>query len=112
MPKAEKIIRASHKLPYGGGLLAKRNGTDNLTKKGMAVTGVVAGSNNLVVWGDKKLRQFSTTKQPLIEWSHNNGEKWTELQVNNHVTHVWFDRNDGLYAATEKRIMGRYDIKK
>ena len=99
-----EIIRASHKLPYGGGLLAKRNGTDNLTKKGMAITGVVAGSNNLVVWGDKKPTQFSTTKQPFIEWSLNNGESWTELQVNNYVTHAWFDRNDELYAATEKEL--------
>ena len=98
------VVSAIHKLPYGGGLLSKRNGTDNLTKKGMAITGVVAGNNNLVVWGDKKPTQFSTTKQPFIEWSHNNGETWTELQANNYVTHAWFDRNDQLYAATEKEL--------
>ena len=98
------VIRAGHKLPYGGGLISRRNGTDNLTKKGMAITGVVAGNNNLVVWGDKKPTQFSTTKQPFIEWTHNNGESWTELQVNNYVTHAWFDMNDELYAATEKEL--------
>ena len=98
------VVSAIHKLPYGGGLLSKHKGTDNLTKKGMAITGVVAGKNNLVVWGDKKPTQFSTTKQPFIEWSHNNGESWTELQVNNYVTHAWFDMNDQLYAATEKEI--------
>ena len=99
-----EVVSAIHKLPYGGGLLSKRNGTDNLTKKGMAITGVVAGKNKLVVWGDKKPTQFSTTKQPFIEWSHNNGESWTELQVNNYVTHAWFDMNNQLYAATEKEL--------
>ncbi|WP_144512909.1 hypothetical protein [Bacillus sp. FJAT-22090] len=98
------VVSASHKLPYGGGLLARRNGSDNLTKKGMAITGVVAGKNNLVVWGDKKPTQFSTTKQPFIEWSHNKGETWTELRANNYVTHAWFDRNGQLYVATEKEI--------
>lgn len=98
------VVSAIHKLPYGGGLLSKRMGTDRLTKKGMAVTGIVAGNNNLVVWGDKEPTQFSTTKQPFIEWSHNNGESWTELQVNHYVTHAWFDRNDQLYAATEKEL--------
>lgn len=98
------VVSAIHKLPYGGGLLSKRNGSDNLTKKGMAITGVVAGKNNLVVWGDKKPTQFSTTKQPFIEWSHNNGETWTELQANNYVTHAWFDINDQLYVATEKEL--------
>ena len=99
-----EVVSAIHKLPYGGGLLSKHKGTDNLTKKGMAITGVVAGKNKLVVWGDKKPTQFSTTKQPFIEWSHNNGESWTELQVNNYVTHAWFDMNNQLYAATEKEI--------
>ncbi|SEM43716.1 hypothetical protein SAMN04487786_1795 [Paenisporosarcina quisquiliarum] len=98
------VVSAIHKLPYGGGLLSKGMGTDNLTKKGMAITGVVAGNNNLVVWGDKKPTQFSTTKQPFIEWSHNNGETWTELQANKYVTHAWFDRNDQLFAATEKEL--------
>lgn len=98
------VVSAIHKLPYGGGLLSKRNGSDNLTKKGMAITGVVAGKNNLVVWGDKKPTQFSTTKQPFIEWSLNNGETWTELQANNYVTHAWFDINDQLYVATEKEV--------
>jgi hypothetical protein len=98
------VVSAIHKLPYGGGLLSKHKGTDNLTKKGMAITGVVAGKNKLVVWGDKKPTQFSTTKQPFIEWSHNNGESWTVLPVNNYVTHAWFDKNDRLFAATEKEI--------
>ncbi len=98
------VVSAIHKLPYGGGLIAKRNGINNLTKKGMAITGVVAGKTTLVVWGDKKPTQFSITKQPFIEWSHNNGESWTELQVNNNVTHAWFDRNDRLYIATENEL--------
>ena len=98
------VVSAFHKLPYGGGLISKHIGTDKLTKKGMAITGVVAGNNNLVVWGDKKPTQFSTTKQPFIEWSHNNGDSWTELQINNYVTHAWFDRNDQLYIATEKEL--------
>ncbi|WP_186673784.1 hypothetical protein [Sporosarcina sp. BP05] len=98
------VVRASHKLPFGGGLLNKRNGTDNLTKKGMAITGVVAGNNNLASWGDKKPTQFSVTKQPFIEWSLNNGESWTELQANGYVTHAWFDTNDQLYVATEKEL--------
>ena len=98
------VVSAIHKLPYGGGLLSKRNGTENLTKKGMAITGVVAGNNNLVVWGDKKPTQFSTTNQPFIEWSQNNGESWAELQANGYVTHAWFDRNDRLYVATEKEL--------
>ncbi|TDX89725.1 UNVERIFIED_CONTAM: hypothetical protein BJ099_1395 [Lysinibacillus xylanilyticus] len=98
------VVSAIHKLPYGGGLISKRIGIDNITKKGMAITGVVAGNNNLVVWGDKKPTQFSTTKQPFIEWSHNNGETWTELQANNFVTHAWFDINDQLYVATEKEL--------
>ena len=102
--KNGEVVSAIHKLPYGGGLISKRIGTENLTKKGMAITGVVAGNNNLVVWGDKKPTQFSTTKQPFIEWSHNNGETWTELQANNYVTHAWFDMNDQLYAATEKEL--------
>ena len=99
-----EVVSAIHKLPYGGGLLSKHKGTDSLTKKGMAIMGVVAGKNNLVVWGDKKPTQFSTTKQPFFEWSPNNGESWTELRVNNYVTHAWFDRNNQLYAATEKEI--------
>ncbi|WP_336498524.1 hypothetical protein [Psychrobacillus sp. FJAT-51614] len=98
------VVSAIHKLPYGGGLLSKRMGTDALTKKGMAITGVVAGNNNLVVWGDKKPTQFSTTKQPFIEWSQNKGETWTQLRFNNYVTHAWFDRNDQLYATTEKEL--------
>jgi len=98
------VVSAIHKLPYGGGLMSRRNGTDNLTKKGMAITGVVAGKNNLVVWGDKKPTQFSTAKQPFIEWSQNNGESWTGLQANNYVTHAWFDMNDQLFAATEKEL--------
>jgi hypothetical protein len=98
------VVSAIHKLPYGGGLISKRNGSDNLIKKGMAITGVVAGKNNLVVWGDKKPTQFSTTKQPFIEWSNNNGETWKELQANNYVTHAWFDINDRLYVATEKEL--------
>jgi hypothetical protein len=44
------VVSAIHKLPYGGGLISKRIGTDNLTKKGMAITGVVAGNKYLVVW--------------------------------------------------------------
>lgn len=98
------VVSAIHKLPYGGGLISKRKGTENLTKKGMAITGVVAENNNLVVWGDKKPTQFSTTKQPFIEWTQNNGKTWTELKVNNYVTHAWFDRNDQLYVATEKEL--------
>lgn len=98
------IVSAVHKLPYGGGLISKRIGTDTVTKKGMAIMGVVARNNNLVVWGDKKPTQFSTIKQPFIELSHNNGESWTELQVNNYVTHAWFSKNDQLYAATEKEL--------
>ena len=97
------VVSAIHKLPYGGGLISKRIDT-NLTKKGMAITGVVVGNNKLVVWGDKNPTQFSTTKQPFIEWSHNKGETWTELQANNYVTHAWFDRNDQLYVATEKEL--------
>ncbi|MFJ7730772.1 hypothetical protein ACIQXF_02640 [Lysinibacillus sp. NPDC097231] len=98
------VVSAIHKLPNGGGLISKRNGINNLTKKGMAITGVVAEKNSLVVWGDKKPTQFSTTKQPFIEWSHNNGDTWTELQANNYVTHAWFDINDQLYVATEKEV--------
>lgn len=98
------VVSANHKLPYGGGLLSKRIGNETLTKSGMAITGVFAGNNNLVVWGDKKPTQFSTTKKPFIEWSHNNGESWTELQANNYVTHAWFNENDQLYAATEKEL--------
>lgn len=98
------VASAIHKLPNGGGLISKRSGTDNLTKKGMAITGVVAGDNNLVVWGDKKPTQFSTTKQPFIQWSHNNGETWTELKVNNYVTHAWFDMYDQLFVTTEKEL--------
>ncbi|MGE7694698.1 WD40/YVTN/BNR-like repeat-containing protein [Lysinibacillus sp. NPDC094177] len=105
------VVSAVHKLPYGGGLISKRIGTENLTKKGMAITGIVAGKNNLVVWGDKKPTQFSTTKQPFIEWSHNNGESWTELQANNYVTHAWFDINDQLYVATEKELWARITSK-
>lgn len=99
------VVSAIHKLPNGGGLISKRNGINNLTKKGMAITGVVAEKNTLVVWGDKKPTQFSTTKQPFIEWSHNNGDTWTELQANNYVTHAWFDINDQLYVATEKEVL-------
>ncbi|SOC44474.1 WD40/YVTN/BNR-like repeat-containing protein [Ureibacillus acetophenoni] len=99
-----EVVSAIHKLPYGGGLISRRNGTDNLTKKGMAITGVVAGKNYLVVWGDRKPTQFSTTKQPFVEWSENNGETWTELQTNNYVTHTWFDRNNQLYVATDKEL--------
>ncbi len=102
--KNGEVVSAIHKLPYGGGLLSKRSGTENLTKKGMAIMGVVAGNNNLVVWGDKKPTQFSTTKQPFIEWSHNNGETWTVLQATNYVTHAWFDMNDQLYAAMETEL--------
>jgi hypothetical protein len=98
------VVSAIHKLPYGGGLISKRIGNDNLTKKGMAITGVVAGNQYLVIWGDKKPTQFSTTNQPFIEWSHNNGETWTELQANNYVTQAWLDMNDRLYAATEKEL--------
>jgi hypothetical protein len=98
------VVSATHKLPNGGGLLSKRIGTDNLTKKGMAITGVTAGDSKLVVWGDKEPTQFSTTKQPFIEWSQDNGETWIELQTKNYVTHAWFDRNDELYAATDKEL--------
>ncbi|OMC81599.1 hypothetical protein BK128_21740 [Viridibacillus sp. FSL H7-0596] len=102
--KNGEIVSAVHKLPYGGGLISKRIGTDTVTKRGMAIMGVVARNNNLVVWGDKKPTQFSTTKQSFIELSHNNGETWTELQANNYVTHAWFNKNDQLYAATEKEL--------
>ncbi|WP_347790152.1 hypothetical protein [Solibacillus sp. CAU 1738] len=98
------VVSAIHKLPYGGGLISKRIDTENLTKKGMAITGVVAGNKDLVVWGDKKPTQFSTTKQPFIEWSDNNGETWTGLQANSYVTHAWFNLKDQLYAATEKEL--------
>ena len=98
------VVSADHKLPYGGGLISKRIGTDTVTKKGMAIMGGVARNNNLVVWGDKKPTQFSTTKQPFIELSLNNGESWTELQANNYVTHAWFNKNNQLYAATEKEL--------
>ncbi len=101
-----EIVGARHKVPKGGGVIKARLGSDEseISKKGMAIMGVIAGNKNLVVWGDKKPTQFSTTKQPFIEWSHNNGETWTELQTNNYVTHAWFDRNDRLYAATEKEL--------
>ncbi|WOV83785.1 hypothetical protein PGH26_13010 [Sporosarcina jeotgali] len=99
-----EVVSAGHKLPYGGGLLSKRNGTDNLTKKGMAITGVVAGNSSLVVWGDKKPTQFGVAKQPFIECSQNNGETWTELQADIYVTYAWFDSNDRLYVATEKEL--------
>jgi hypothetical protein len=102
--KNGEVVGARHKVPIGGGLLSKRDGTDNLTKKGMAITGVVAGNKQVVIWGDKKPTQFSVTKQPFIEWSQNNGESWTELQVNNYITHAWFDMKDQLYAATEKEL--------
>lgn len=100
----KEVVSAIHKLPYGGGLISKRMDTDTLTKKGMAITGVVAGKNNLVVWGDKKPTQFSTTQQPFIELIDNNGETWTELKVNDYLTHAWFDKNDQLYVATEKEL--------
>ena len=99
-----EVIEAVHKLPYGGGLITKEVGSENLNKKGMAITGVVAGKDKLVVWGDKKPTQFSTAKQPFIEWSLNGGKKWTKLRVNKYVKHAWFDRNDQLYAVTEKEI--------
>lgn len=98
------IVSAIHKLPYGGGLLSKHIGIENLTKKGMAITGVVSGAEKLVIWGDKKPTQFSTTKQPFIEWSHNNGEKWTKLRVNNYVTQAWLGKSDQLFVATEKEL--------
>lgn len=100
-----EVVGASHKLPYGGGLISKRVGSENLTKKGMAITGVADGNQKLVVWGDKKPTQFSTSNQPFIEWSDNGGKKWTKLRADNYVTHAWFDRNDQLYAVTEKEIL-------
>ena len=99
------VLSAAHKLPFGGGLISKRNGAETITKKGKAITGAVAGNKYLAIWGDKKPTQFSTTNQPFIEWSHDNGETWTELQVTNYVTHAWFDINDQLYAATEKELL-------
>ncbi|MFJ8067149.1 WD40/YVTN/BNR-like repeat-containing protein [Psychrobacillus sp. NPDC096426] len=104
--KNGEIVRASHKVSVGGGLIKARLGSDEsvTSKKGMAIMGGIAENKYLVVWGDKKPSQFSTTKQPFIEWSHNNGETWTALQVDNYVTHAWFDRNDQLYVATEKEI--------
>ena len=99
-----EVVSAVHKLPYGGGLIARHKGSDTVTKKGMAITGVVAGKKNLVVWGDKKPTQFSTTKQPFIEWSHNNGATWIKLQTNDYVTHAWFNKKDQLYAALEKEL--------
>lgn len=98
------VVSAIHKLPYGGGLISQRIDTRNLTKKGMAITGVVAGNKYLVIWGDKKPTQFSTTNQPFIERSHNNGGIWSELQVHNFVKHAWFDMDDQLFAATEKEL--------
>ncbi|WP_214484717.1 hypothetical protein [Bacillus sp. SM2101] len=98
------VVSAIHKLPYGGGLISKRNGIENVTRKGMAITGVVAGNKSIVVWGDEKPTQFSTTNKPFIELSHNNGETWTELQANSYVTHAWFDMDGQLYTATEKEL--------
>ncbi|MGE7837253.1 hypothetical protein [Viridibacillus arvi] len=100
------IVGATHKVPIGGGVIKARLGSDEsvTSKKGMAIMGVIAENKYLVVWGDKKPTQFSTTKQPFIEWSHNNGESWTELQVNNYVTRAWFNKNDQLYVATEKEL--------
>jgi hypothetical protein len=98
------VVSAIHKLPYGGGLISKRLGSDHLTKKGKAITGVVAGNKNLLIWGDKKPTQFSTNNQPFIEWSHNNGEKWKKVQIDNSVKHAWFDKDDQLYVATEKEL--------
>lgn len=102
--KTGDIVSAIHKLPIGGGLLSKHTENEVLSKKGMAIMGVVAGNKQLVIWGDKKPTQFSTTKQPFIELSHNNGETWRELQVNGYVAHAWFDMKDRLYVATEKEI--------
>ncbi|HWL25789.1 MAG TPA: hypothetical protein VNR38_18910 [Ureibacillus sp.] len=99
-----EVVSAIHKMPYGGGLISKRNGDDQLTKRGMAITGVVAGNKNIVVWGDKKPTQFSMSNQPFIEWSHNNGETWTELQTNQYVTNAWFDINNQLFIATDKEL--------
>lgn len=98
------IVSAIHKLPYGGGLISKRIDSEKLSKKGVAIMGVVAGNKKLVIWGDKKPTQFSTSNQPFIEWSENGGKKWTELRADNYVTQAWFDRNDQLYAVTEKEI--------
>lgn len=98
------VVSAVHKLPFGGGLISKRIGTKTLIKKGMAITGVAAGNKSIVIWGDKKPTQFSTTNHPFIEWSHDNGGTWTELQVNDYVTHAWFDVDDQLYAATETEL--------
>lgn len=98
------LVSALHKVPYGGGLISKRMSTESLTKKEMAITGVNAGNKYLVAWGDKKPTQFSTRNRPFIELSHTNGKTWTELQVNNYVTHMWFNMEDQLYATTEKEI--------
>ncbi|SDN49607.1 hypothetical protein SAMN05518871_105277 [Psychrobacillus sp. OK028] len=98
------IVSAIHKLPYGGGLISKRIDSEKLSKKGVAIMGVVAGNKKLVIWGDNKPTQFSTSNRPFIEWSENGGKKWTELRVYNYVTQAWFDRNDQLYAVTEKEI--------
>ncbi|MCH7321624.1 hypothetical protein LZ480_06920 [Solibacillus sp. MA9] len=104
--KKGEIVAARHKVPVGGGVIKTRLGSaeSETSKKGMAIMGVIAESKYLVVWGDKKPTQFSTTKQPFMEWSHDNGETWTELQVNNYVTHAWFNKNDQLYVATEKEL--------
>ncbi|SDN11648.1 hypothetical protein SAMN05518871_103336 [Psychrobacillus sp. OK028] len=104
--KSGEIVGATHKVPIGGGIIKARLGSDELvtSQKGKAIMGVIAENKYLVIWGDKKPTQFSTTKQPFIEWSYNNGETWTELQANNYVTQAWFNKNDQLYVATEKEL--------
>lgn len=102
--KNGEVVSAIHKVPYGGGLLFKRNGNELMFKKGMSITGVVAGNNKLVVWGDKMPTQFSTTMKPFIKMSDNNGVTWKGLKAKGYVTHAWFDRNDRLFAATEKEL--------
>ncbi|MEH6908763.1 hypothetical protein, partial [Neobacillus drentensis] len=104
-PKNGKITSAIHKVPNGGGLIKVRLGTNKseISKKSMAIKGILAKNDGLVTWGDRKPRVFNSAVQPFIEVSNNHGKSWTPLDFNENIQNAWVSDNE-LYAATKLGI--------
>ncbi|WOV87431.1 hypothetical protein QWT69_16515 [Sporosarcina oncorhynchi] len=106
-PKDGKIIGAVHKVPKGGELISisSKTNTPKILKTQMDIKGVSANGDNLVTWGDKKPSSYDLVNQPFIEFSNDNGETWTALNIHKSIEKSWFNSKNELYVATESELV-------
>ncbi|MGE7921494.1 WD40/YVTN/BNR-like repeat-containing protein [Viridibacillus sp. NPDC093762] len=104
--KNGEIVRASHKVPVGGGLIKARLGSGEsvTSKKGMAIKGISANYKQVAIWGDLKPRVFNFSVQPFLGYSQNGGEIWRDINMNKDILNAWVNLDNELYAATELGI--------